>query len=92
LGNEFQRTIKELDQAITNHVQVHKGSGRVITGWMVLASVADSENLERDNYVMQSSPALAHHSQVGMLQVALDDKRNIGLIATLGAMMGDDEE
>jgi hypothetical protein len=39
---------------------------------------------------MQSSQSLPHHTQVGLLNMALDDKRNIGILSTLRSMMGDE--
>lgn len=91
MGNKFRDTINGIDQAITNHVKTHKEETSIVTGWIMIASVSESDYPERDGYVVQSSPAMPHHVQIGMLSMALDDKRNLGILATLQGMLGDDE-
>lgn len=36
---------------------------------------------------MQSSESLPHHTQLGLLSMALEDKRNLGMISTIKALM-----
>lgn len=88
--SNYKKTVQDLDKAISNHVKTNRSESSMVTGWIVLASVADSEALESDGYIMQSSPGLTHHTSVGLLQVALDDKRNLGLISTMSSLLGDD--
>jgi len=91
MANEFKRTINAIDQAITDHVKINRDKTCLITGWITVIAVSDPALPEIDNYVVQSSPGMGHHAQVGLLNMALDDKRNLGIIATLHAMLGDDE-
>lgn len=86
----FKKTLDAIDDALTDHVKAQRGGSSIVTGWVLVASVSDSENPEHDGYILQSSAALSHHTQVGLLSVALDDKRNIGLLSTIKSVMGDD--
>jgi hypothetical protein len=89
VSNEFKKTLNAIDNAINTHVKTNRTKGSIVTGWIVIASVSDVENADRDGYIMQSSESLPHHTQVGLLSMALDDKRNIGIVSTLRGMMGD---
>jgi len=89
VSNEFKKTLNAIDNAINTHVKTNRTKGSIVTGWIVIASVSDVENADRDGYIMQSSQSLPHHTQVGLLSMALDDKRNIGIVSTLRGMMGD---
>lgn len=89
MSNEFKKTLNAIDNAINTHVKTNRTKGSIVTGWIVIASVSDVENADRDGYIMQSSESLPHHTQVGLLSMALDDKRNIGIVSTLRGMMGD---
>lgn len=90
MGNRFKETLDKIDEAIVSHVKTHKDGGPVVTGWIVIASVAESEHMERDGYIVQTSAAMPHHVQVGLLSMALDDKRNLGILATLKSVLDDD--
>ena len=90
MNSEFKKTLNGIDNAINTHVKTNRTKGSIVTGWIVIASVSDVENADKDGYIMQSSQSLPHHTQVGLLSMALDDKRNLGIVSTLRAMMGDD--
>lgn len=85
----FKKTLGNIDDAINTHVKTNRSKSSIVTGWIFIASVSDVENADRDGYIMQSSQSLPHHTQVGLLNMALDDKRNIGILSTLRSMMGD---
>jgi hypothetical protein len=87
MENSFKKTLNGIDDAINTHVKTNRSKSSIVTGWIVIASVSDVENADRDGYIMQSSQSLPHHTQVGLLNMALDDKRNIGILSTLRAMM-----
>ena len=89
MGN-YKKGLDAIDDAITSHVKQQRSKSSIVTGWVLVASISDSENVEHDGYIMQSSASLGHHNQVGLLSVALDDKRNLGLISTINSMLGDD--
>lgn len=91
MANEYKRTVEGMENAINEHVKTHKGGDPIVTGWIVIASVQDAEEGEMDGYIMQSSLAMPHHIQVGLLSLALDDKRNLGILSTLRSVLGDDD-
>jgi len=86
----FKETLNGIDDAINLHVKTNKTKSSIVTGWIVIASVSNVENPELDGYIVQSSQSLPHHTQIGLLNMALDDKRNIGIISTIRGMMGDE--
>jgi len=85
--DNFKKTLNGIDDAINNHVKTNRTKSSIVTGWIIIASISDVENAERDGYILQASPSLPHHTQVGLLNLALDDKRNIGMLSTLRSMM-----
>ena len=87
---DYKKGVNEIEEAINAHIKMQKGNGSIVTGWIMIASVSDSRRAASDGYVLQASEALSHHGQVGLLQTAVDDKRNLGLLATIKAVMGDD--
>jgi hypothetical protein len=91
MKREFKETLNGIEDAINNHVKTNRSSGSVVTGWIVIASISDAEAVDRDGYILQSSQSLPHHTQVGLLNMALDDKKNISLLATIKALMGGDD-
>ena len=89
VNDGFKKTVDGIDIAIGNHIKTNRSKSSVVTGWIVIASVSDAESADRDGYILQASPSLPHHTQIGLLSMALDDKRNIGILATLKGIMGD---
>ena len=92
MANDYKRTVNGMEDAINTHVKTHKGGDPIVTGWIVIASVQDAEEGEMDGYIMQSSLAMPHHVQVGLLSLALDDKRNLGILSTLRSLIGDEKD
>lgn len=88
-NSDYKKSVQKIDDAISHHVKTNRGQSSILTGWIVIASVSDSASYERDGYVLQSSPGMSHHTQLGLLNMALDDKKNISLLATIKALMGD---
>lgn len=89
MNGNFKKTVDAIDSAISTHIKTNRSKSSVLTGWIVIASVSDVENADRDGYIMQASQSLPHHTQIGLLNMALDDKRNIGILATIKGLMGD---
>jgi hypothetical protein len=87
---EYKETLDNIDSAISEHIKANRSKGSVITGWVLVASVSDAESVDKDGYIMQSSSRLPHHTQLGLLQMAIEDKRNISMMSTFRAMMGDE--
>ena len=86
---DFRKTLNGIDDAITNHIKSNRTRTSIVTGWIVIASVSDIENEDRDGYIMQASERLPHHTQLGLLNMALEDKKNMSMIATIKGLMGE---
>lgn len=86
--DNFKKTLNGIEDSINDHVKSNRSKSSIVTGWMVIASVSDVENPDRDGYILQSSTSLPHHTQVGLLSMALDDKKNLSILATMRAIMG----
>jgi hypothetical protein len=89
-GENYKKTLEGIDHSISTHVKTNKDEGSIVTGWVLVASVQHPESMSQDGYVVQSSASLPHHTQIGLLQMAIEDKRNISMMSTIRAMMGDD--
>lgn len=88
------KTYKLLDDAVDVHLKATSGDGVFATGWVIIASVSSSAHDETnsDGYVTFTSEGLPHHSQIGLLKIALDDRSNIGLISLMGLAMDVDPD
>ena len=85
----YRKSLAKIDSAITEHIKQNKDEASIVTGWVVVASVSHPESADRDGYIVQASLSLPHHTQVGLLNMALDDKKNLSMLSTIRAMMGD---
>lgn len=89
-------SVKKIDDALDEYVKEGM-EGAFITGWIVVASVSSpSHDIgNSDGYVTVTSDGLPHHAQIGLLQVAQNDKQSMSVLASLGGMLSDiygDEE
>lgn len=82
--------VKKIDDALDEYVKEGM-NGAFITGWIVVASVSSpSHDIgESDGYVTVTSEGLPHHAQIGLLQVAQNDKQSMSVLASLGGMLND---
>ena len=85
----FRKTLNAIDDAITTHIKNNRSKTSIVTGWIVIASVSDVESQDRDGYIMQASERLPHHTQLGLLNMALEDKKNMSMIATIRGLIGE---
>ena len=88
--------VKGIEDAVDEYVKDGM-DGAFVTGWVLVASVSSPEHDigSSDGYVTVSSDGLPHHVQIGLLQVAQNDKQSMSVIASLGGMLNslyDDEE
>ena len=77
-----QKAEISLDDTIGEVVQ-QGDPGAIVTGWVISVSVKHQNRPQGDGYIYLHSEALPHHSQIGLLQTALDDKSNTLLVNTL---------
>lgn len=100
--SKVSETFRGLDNAIDAHVKNTNEDGVFVTGWMIVASLSSpSHDIgSSDGYITYTSDGMPHHSQIGLLNIALDDRRNVSMLSTISVAMGlldeevewDDEE
>lgn len=81
----FKRTLNEVDSAIQKHIKENDEQSAIVTGWVFVASLQKPD--DNDTYIVQSSLGLPFHSQVGLLNMAIEDRKNLGILATIQALM-----
>lgn len=87
MGNKDTRSI---DNAVDDYVKDGM-DGAFVTGWILVASISSpSHDIgSSDGYVTVTSEGLPHHAQIGLLQVAQNDKQSMSVIASLGSMVSE---
>ena len=85
---------KGIEKALDAYVDATNNVGAFVTGWFLVASLSSTAHDEgnQDAYVSLSSDGLPHHAQIGLLTVALDDKKNMTMIGALREMMYEDDD
>ena len=90
--SSIDKTYKDLDEAISEHLREAAQESVFSTGWVLVASVSsvlhDSDNV--DGYMTFTSDGLQHHSHIGLLSIALDERKNIGLLSLIDASLSDE--
>jgi hypothetical protein len=93
--SKVNETFRALDNAIDEHVKGTNEDGVFVTGWMIVASLSSPshDSGSSDGYITYTSDGMPHHSQIGLLNIALDDRRNVSMLSTISVAMGllDDE-
>lgn len=74
---------RALDEAITEFMRETGDGGEVVTGWVMSCSVKHSTLPSSDGYALEHSEGLPYHSQLGLLQAALDERRHTVLAGLL---------
>ena len=71
------------EDAVSALLQERGDDGSILTGWVLSATMKHPTLPGGDGYVTISSEGLPYHSQLGLLQAALDDRRNTLLVNIL---------
>lgn len=88
-------SVQGIDNAVDEYV---KGGmdGAFPTGWIMVASVSSPQHDVgmSDGYITVTSDGLPHHVQLGLLQVAQQDKQSISMMSSMASLLsgGDDED
>lgn len=84
---------KSIDVAVDEYIKSTSDSA-FVTGWILVASISSPQHDigMSDGYTTVTSDGLPHHAQLGLLQVAQFDKQSMSLLASMGAMMGEDDD
>lgn len=90
--------VKDIEKAIDNYVKAGGDGREFVTGWILVGAVASSslDNIGHNGYITVTSEGLPHHAQLGLLQVAQQDKQaNVmaSMLYQIGdALLDDDDE
>lgn len=78
-------TRDKVDEAIVAHMKQIGGGDTIVTGWVVVAALTSPshDNTGTDGYMSFTSDAMQHHGHIGLLTIALEERRNIGFISQL---------
>ena len=69
----------EFDQAVSEYV-ADGDDGLMVVGWVLSAVVkSPSRSMSADGYIVEHSDGMPYHSQLGLLQASLDEKKNMVL-------------
>lgn len=88
--------VTDIDKAIDEYVRANAETG-FVTGWILVASVSSPQYDigSEDGYISVTSSGLPHHTQLGLLQVAQQDKQSVAVLNQLINIMdsrNDDED
>lgn len=86
--------VKGIDNALDEYIKNNGGEDSFVTGWIMVASISSPTHDSglTDGYVTVTSDGLPHHVQLGLLQVAQQDKQSIALVASMASLLGSDED
>lgn len=68
--------MNEFDDAVQKFVREVSNEQEIVTGWVLCATVKHPAISNSDGYVVQHTRGMPYHSQIGLLQASLDEKRN----------------
>ena len=74
---EEEPDVKHIEKAIDSYVKAGGDGREFVTGWILVGAVASSslDNIGHNGYITITSEGLPHHAQLGLLQVAQQDKQ-----------------
>ena len=84
---------RNIDKALDEYVK--EGSdGGFATGWVLVASLSSPghEIGSSDGYITVTSDGLAHHVQLGLLKMALDDKAAQAILSSMAQVLRQDDD
>lgn len=81
---------KSIETAINDYVRSEMKGATFQTGWILCVSLAppSGDNGVVDSYMTISSEGLPAHTQLGLLQIAEWDMRNMSLMGAMGRTIG----
>jgi hypothetical protein len=81
---------KSIEKALHDYVTKETGGKSFPTGWVLVASLAppSGDVGAGDSYLTLSSEGLPVHTQMGLLQLAQNDARNMSLLSLITVFFG----
>lgn len=77
-----------LDNAVAAWIKERGDGKEFLTGWVLVTSVKHPGLPNSDGYTVDHSSGLPYHSQLGLLEAGLVEKKNLVLINTYLEMTG----
>ena len=89
--------VRHIEKAIDEYVKAGGDGREFVTGWILVGAVSSSslDNIGHNGYITVTSDGLPHHAQLGLLQVAQQDKQagaNLSAFYALSDSLGDEDE
>lgn len=86
MSNDYEA----INEAIMNYVRNNGSDGVFVTGWVASVSMSSpfTDTGENDSYLTIASDGLPYHTQIGLLEVASNDAKNMGFLASIGSTLG----
>lgn len=77
-----------IDKALDEYIK-NGSEDAFVTGWIMVASISSpSHDIgSSDGYVTVTSDGLPHHAQLGLLQVAQQDKQSMSMVASMASLL-----
>lgn len=93
---EDKPDIKNIETAIDKYIKAGGDGREFVTGWILVGAVASSslDNIGHNGYITITSEGLPHHAQLGLLQVAQQDKQagaNLSAFYALSDSLSDED-
>lgn len=63
------------EEAVTQLIRATGDGQEIVTGWVLCASVKHPSMPNSDGYTVENSAGLPYHTQIGLLQASIDEKR-----------------
>jgi hypothetical protein len=80
---------KNIEKSINDYVRMETGGKSFPTGWVLVASLAppNGKTGSADSYLTLSSEGLPVHTQLGLLELAQTDVKNMSLLGLIDVIM-----
>ncbi len=80
---------KNIEKSINDYVRMESGGKSFPTGWVLVASLAppNGNTGSVDSYLTLSSEGLPVHTQLGLLELAQTDVKNMSLLGLLDVFL-----
>jgi hypothetical protein len=81
---------KTIDRALNDYVRRETNGKSFPTGWVLVASLAppNGDTGSGDSYLTLSSEGLPVHTQMGLLDMAQSDAKNLSMLSIVSQFLG----
>jgi hypothetical protein len=77
---------KTIDKALSDYIRRETEGKSFPTGWVLVASLAppNGDTGRSDSYITLSSDGLPVHTQMGLMELAQADMKNLSMLSIIG--------